>query len=118
MHGKLFGRFIINARTYRYNITCSIGEHEKEHQSSSDDVIRVGGFPLLKNSTTEALYLLGETIDFIDCWLKASEHNFIEICNLYSHHMDLVFQIYPVKLPNQPSPKKKRKSLLHDIGVG
>ena len=28
-HGKLFEGFIINARTDRYNIVCSIDAHEK-----------------------------------------------------------------------------------------
>ena len=28
-HGKLFEGFIINARTYRYHIMCSIDSHEK-----------------------------------------------------------------------------------------
>ena len=29
LHGKLFEGFIINARTDRYNIMCSIDAHEK-----------------------------------------------------------------------------------------
>ena len=32
LHGILFEVFIINARTDRYHIMCSIDEHEKEHQ--------------------------------------------------------------------------------------
>ena len=32
--------------------------------------------------------------------------------------MDILFQKIPVKISNQPSPKEKRKSLLHDIGGG
>ena len=29
LHGRLFEEFIINERTNRYNIMCSIYEHEK-----------------------------------------------------------------------------------------
>ena len=29
LHGKVFEVFIRNARTYRYNIMCSIDAHEK-----------------------------------------------------------------------------------------
>ena len=29
LHGKLFEAFIINARTDRYNIMCSIGAYER-----------------------------------------------------------------------------------------
>ena len=32
LHGKLFEGFIRNARNDRYDITCSIDAHEKEHQ--------------------------------------------------------------------------------------
>ena len=32
--------------------------------------------------------------------------------------MKVLFQKIPVKLPNQSSPKEKRKSLLHAIGGG
>ena len=53
LHGKLFEVFIINARTDRYNIMCSIDEYEKENQSSRcDDVSSGGGCPLPTNSIT------------------------------------------------------------------
>ena len=56
LHGKLFQGFIINARTERYNIMCSIDAYETEHQSSSCDDGRSGrGCPLPKTLTTEAL---------------------------------------------------------------
>ena len=32
LHGKVFERFIKNARTERYNIMCSIDAQKKEHQ--------------------------------------------------------------------------------------
>ena len=85
LHGKLFEGFIINARTDRYNIMCSIDAYEIEHQLySCDDGSSGGGFPLSTNSTIEALVLLGATIDFIGYWLKSLEHNFLERCNLYT----------------------------------
>ena len=65
--------------------------------------------------TTEALESLGSTIDFIGCWLKALEHNFIERYNLYTHNMDLLFQKTNVKFTNKSSPKEKCKQLLHAI---
>ena len=34
LHGNCFEGFIINVRTDRYHIMCSIGVYEKEHQSS------------------------------------------------------------------------------------
>ena len=62
--------------------------------------------------------MLGETIDFIGCWLKALEHNCLEICNLYTHYIEDLFQKILFELPNQLSPKGKLKLLLHAIGGG
>ena len=55
LHGKVFGGFIRNARTDRYNIMSFIDAHEKEHKSSCDYVGISGVCPLPSNSTTEAL---------------------------------------------------------------
>ena len=53
LHGKLFEAFIINARTDRYIIMCSIDAYKIEHQPSSCDDGRIsGGFPLPITSTT------------------------------------------------------------------
>ena len=106
-HGKVFEGFIINARTDRYNIMCYIGAHEKEHLSSYDDGSSGQGCPIPSNSTIEALDSLSATIDFISCWLKSLEHNFIERCNMYIFNMNKLFQKIPAELPTQPSPRKK-----------
>ena len=56
LHGKLFEAFITIERTDRYNIMYSIDAYEIEHQLyNCDDGISSGGYPLPKNSTTEAL---------------------------------------------------------------
>ena len=58
---------------------CFIYAHEKENQSySCDGISSGGGCPPQTNSTTESLESLDATINFIGCWLKASEHNFLE----------------------------------------
>ena len=89
LHGKTFEGFIRNERTDRHHIMCSIDAYEKYHQSSRcDDGRNGGGCPLPKNSTIEALESLGATIYFIGCWIKALEHNFLEICHLYTHNME------------------------------
>ena len=72
LHGKLFDGFIINARTDRYNIMCSIDAYEKEHQSySCDDGSSGVFFSIPTNSTIETLKLPGATIDFIGCLRKS-----------------------------------------------
>ena len=37
LHGNVFKVFIINARNGRYNIMCSINEHENDHPLYFDD---------------------------------------------------------------------------------
>ena len=52
LHEKLFGGFIINARTDRQNIICYIYAYEIEDQSySCDDVSISVGCPLTTTST-------------------------------------------------------------------
>ena len=97
---------------------CYIDAHGKVHQSYIYDGSNGGVCPIPTSSTTESLELIGAIIDFIGCWLKSLEHNFIERCNLYTHNVDLLFQKTNVKSPNHPSMKKKNKSLLHAIGGG
>ena len=56
LHGNLFESFIINARTDRYNIMCSVDAYEIEHHSyRCDGGSSGGGCPLPITSTTEAL---------------------------------------------------------------
>ena len=56
LHGKVFEGFIINERTDRYNIMCSIDAYEIENQSHGcDNGSSGGGCPLPTNSTTSAL---------------------------------------------------------------
>ena len=114
----VFERSIRNERTDRYNIMCCIDAHEKEHPSSYDYGSSGGVFLLPSNSTTEALVLLGAIIDFIGCWLKYLERNVLQLCNMYVLNMRKLFQKIPVELNKQPSPREKRKSLLHAIGCG
>ena len=87
LNGKVFGGFIVNARTDRYNTISYIDAYERKHQSySCGDGIIAGSCTLPSNSTTSALESLGETIYFIGCWLPPLEHNFIERCHMYTHY--------------------------------
>ena len=52
LHGNVFEEFIINARTDRYSIMCSIDVHEIINPPEHDDGSRGGGYPIPSNSTT------------------------------------------------------------------
>ena len=97
---------------------CSIDAREKEHQSSCDDGSSGRGCLLPSNPTTEALVLIGATIDFIRCWLKSLERNVLELFNMYVLNMSKLFQKILVEISKKPSPEGKLKSLLHTIGCG
>ena len=59
-----FEAFIRNARTDIYNLICSIYSHKKNplvHDDGSSGV----DYPIPFNSTTEALFSLNATINFI-----------------------------------------------------
>ena len=118
LHGKVFEVFIRNARTDKYNIMCYIDAHRKYNPQFCDGGSSGGGCPLPSNSTTETLVLLGATIDFIGCLIKALKQNVLERCNMYVLNMNKLFQKILVELPKQPSPKEKRELLLHVIGGG
>ena len=82
LRGKLFEEFIINEKTDRYNLMCSIDAHKKKNPSVHDYGSSAGGYSMPLNSTIEALVSLSATINFIGCWLQALEHNFLERCNM------------------------------------
>ena len=75
LHGSLFEYFITHARTDRYNLMCYLVAHDKIQPAYEDDESSIGDRLLPKNSTTEALESLGDTIKFIDIWLTLFEEN-------------------------------------------
>ena len=55
IYGTLFDDFIINDRTYRCNIMCSITAHDKLKHTYVDDASSVGSIAIPKNATASAL---------------------------------------------------------------
>ena len=75
LHGTVFDDFIINDRTYRCNIICSIPAHDKNQPTYVDDSGIGGGRSISKNKTTAALESLGATLNFIHYWRKIFHNN-------------------------------------------
>ena len=67
-YGNFFGYFIINGRTYRYNIMCYITAYYRQQTTCVDDVSSAGSILITKNSKTTALKSLGATLNFIYFW--------------------------------------------------
>ena len=68
-------------KLYYINL-CYIDAHEKQQQSYVDDDSRGGDNSLPSNVTTEALVSISTTFDFIDCWLKFFDQNYLEHSNM------------------------------------
>ena len=70
----MFEDVIIDAKTDRHNLMCSIVAHDKKTEYE-DEEFSIGDMPIPKNATTESLEALGDTLNFIDCWLKLFDGN-------------------------------------------
>ena len=86
---------------------CSIDTHEKQQPWSVDDGSSNGGNEFQSNYTTEALDSLGATFDFIDCWIKLFDWNYISCSNIYIGTMKYLFKKTPVQLTRPLSIKEK-----------
>ena len=82
LHGTVLEIYIRNSITNRYNILCYIDAHDKQQPSSVGFGIIGGCNALPENSTKEAFFKLGATIDFIDYCLKCFDHNYLSHSNM------------------------------------
>ena len=55
LHGAVFDDFIINYRTDRFNIMCSVTAHDTLQPTYVDDAASVCGRAIFKNAATSAL---------------------------------------------------------------
>ena len=114
----MFGDFITHARTDRYNLMCSLLSHDKIKPAYEDDDSSIGYRLIPKHSTTEALELLGATLNFIYIWLKLFEENYDARCVAYSTAMKEMFNQIPLTMIKALSPKQKVQKLMIEIGGG
>ena len=75
LHGSMFEDFITQARTYRHNIMCSLVAHDILQKDYKDDEGSIGDRVIPDNAKTKILEALGDTIHFIDIWLKLFREN-------------------------------------------
>ena len=75
LYGTVFGYFIRNALTDRYNLMCSINEHDRQQPTYFYDSNSAGSISILNNGTISAIKSIRATLTFNDCWLKQFQHN-------------------------------------------
>ena len=107
MYGSLFEDFITHSKTDRYNILCSIFEHDKKQPAYEDEERSIGDRLVTKNATTEALEALGATLSFIDIWLKLLEDNYGIISGMYNKSDKDMFKKIPTTMSKPLSQKQK-----------
>ena len=117
LHGNLFEGFIRNSRTDRYNILYSIDAHEKEH-TYFFGWQQWWGLSTNIKFNNRSIGFSRWNHRFHRLLDKSFRTQFYIILSYVCFYMKKMFQKIPVELTKEPSPRKKRKSLLHAIGVG
>ena len=118
LHGSLFEDFIMHARTDRYNIMCSLVEHDKELPDYEYYESSIGDRLITKNATTEALEALVVTLNFIDIWLKLFEENYDDRRVAYITTMKEMLNKIHQTIIKALTPKQKVQKLITGIGGG
>ena len=71
-----------------------------------------------KHATIEAVKALGDTINFIDIWLKLFEDNYDAISVAYITAIKDMFKQIPLTIMKSLTPKQKVQKLMAEIGGG
>ena len=62
----MFADFITQARIDRYNIMCSLVDHDRLQENKTDDESSISDREIPNDATLKALKSLGSTFNFID----------------------------------------------------
>ena len=84
LYGTTFEGFIIQDRTDRYNIMCSLVAHDRMENNKQYDESSIGDIEIPKDATVKALNSLGATFNFIDIWLHNCRHNYFSRSESYT----------------------------------
>ena len=82
--------FITQARTDRYNLTCSLVADYRLQTDYEDYVSSIGDGEIPNDATIKTLESLGATFNFIDIWLKLLLGNYCARSESYINAMKYV----------------------------
>ena len=74
-----------------------------------DDASSGGVRPITSTSSKEALYSLGQTVNFIYNWIKFFEVNYENRIMIYKRKMSDLFKTIPKSIPLKPPDDYKAK---------
>ena len=106
LHGSRFGVFITQARTERYNLMCSLVDHDKLQPDYKYDENIIGDGSIPDNATPKALEALCATINFICIWIKLFLENYEARCVAYINAMKEMFKQIPQTMKKSLTKKK------------
>ena len=82
------------------------------------DESSIGDRTIPDNATTKTLEELGDTVNFIDIWLKLLHANFNARRDAYINAMKVMFKKIPQTIKIALTTKQKVQTLMTDIGGG
>ena len=91
---------------------CSIIAYDKRPPSYEYEEISIGDIPIPKNATTEELEVLGDTLNFIDCWPKLFHHDYEVRWKMYNKAMKKFFKQIPTTKSKPLSHDKRNRKIL------
>ena len=118
LHGIKFEDFITQARTYRYNIMCSLVAHDRLNTYYKDNEISIVDRAIPTDATVKELKSLGATFNFIDIWLKLPRENYFYRSESYSIAMEEMFKQIPQNFERSLTSRGKNQKLMTDIEGG
>ena len=107
LYGTTFEGFIIQARTDRYNIMCSLVAHDMMQDNEQDDESSIGDRVIPNDATVKALKLLGGTFNFIDIWLHNFRENYFDRSESYRVAMVEMFKTIPQNVGKPLTTREK-----------
>ena len=110
LYGTTFEGFIIQARTERYNIMCSLVAHDIMQDNKQDDEISIGDRVISNDATVKALKSLGSTFIFIHTWLHNFRDNYFDQSDTYRVAMVDMFKTIPQNVEKPLTTREKNKN--------
>ena len=107
LHVSRFEDFITQARTDRYNLMCSLVDHDRLKLDYKDDESSIGDRSIPDDATIKTLEEFGATINFIDIWLKLLREHFNARRDAYLNAMKVMFRKIPQTIKIALTPKQK-----------
>ena len=105
LHGSIFENVITHAITDRYNLMCYLFAHDKMQPNDEYDEISIGDRSIPKYETTKSLKELGDTLNFIDIWLKLFLDNYNARCDASVNSTKEMFKQIPLTMSKALTPK-------------